>query len=232
MGCAASKPPAPGDWNKAYEALAHHESKERRSATRRGPRRGESLSRKEASSFVKKNAKDNHLEMVNDYTLGKTLGKGAFGEGQVATRKGQKFAIKILKKSALKKMRTGRTGSALDGIKTEIATMKKIAHPNCVHMYDVILDPNQDEIFLVLEFVNGGTSQSKDADDNPIPIPEQTIWSHLVHPPRTQLRPALGCVPSPRAAPLCTSTCTTTRWRSHRSGNDMPHTTLLRSATW
>jgi len=59
----------------------------------------------------------------------------------IAKRRNEKFAIKVLKKSALKKMRVGRTGSALDNMATEIATMKKIAHPNCVHMHDVIFDP-------------------------------------------------------------------------------------------
>ena len=78
-------------------------------------------------------------------------------------------------------MRQGRTGSALDTVKTEIATMKKISHPNCVQMFDVILDPDQDEVFLVLEYVDGGSSQIKGADGKPQRLPPRTIWSHLRH---------------------------------------------------
>ena len=34
--------------------------------------------------------------------------------------------------------------------------MRKLAHPNLVHMYDVVIDLEAEDIFLVLEFVDGG----------------------------------------------------------------------------
>jgi serine/threonine protein kinase len=123
----------------------------------------------------------NEITSVNDFAVVKGLGKGAFGEVFLSSRKGDLYAVKVLKKSALKRMRQGRTGSALDTVKTEIATMKKISHPNCVQMFDVILDPDQDEVFLVLEYVDGGSSQSKGADGKPQRLPHRTIWSHLRH---------------------------------------------------
>jgi len=71
--------------------------------------------------------------------------------------------------------------SAFDSIKTEIATMKKILHPNCVHMFEVIIDPSIDEVCLVLEYVEAGPSQRNGEDGQPIPLLERTIWSHMRH---------------------------------------------------
>ena len=59
--------------------------------------------------------------------------------------------------------------------------MKKINHPNCVHLFDVIVDDPRDEILIVLEYVDGGPSQKNDSSGAPIPLPERTIWSHLRH---------------------------------------------------
>ena len=176
MGCAQSTNTA-GDWNVQYEKNVHSNVQHHRETTRASRKAEKSKGQKHT---VKKSTKDNSLEMVNDYSLGKKLGKGAFGEVLLAKKGERKYAMKVLKKSALKRMRTGKTGSALDSIKTEIATMKKIQHPNCVHMYDVILDPGSDEIFLVLEFVDGGVSQVVGKDEKPIPVKERVIWSHLV----------------------------------------------------
>ena len=123
---------------------------------------------------------------LQDYEFGTQLGKGAFGEVFMATRWGEPYAIKVLKQSALKKSFAPRRGvtPALDLVKREIATMKKIAHPNCVHMFDVILDESigRERFCLVLEYVDGGTSQaSSPTDGKPIPLMAQTIWSHTRH---------------------------------------------------
>ena len=53
--------------------------------------------------------------------------------------------------------------------------------PNvAVHLYDVIIDPQTDEVYMIMEFVSGGPSQKCDAEGKPIPLPEATIWSHTV----------------------------------------------------
>ena len=179
--CSRGRADALEDWNAAYEetanALANSMKKSRQKSRRVSAKTATSIA-DGASSFVKKGGT---LNAVNGYAVGKRLGKGAYGEVFVASKGGESFALKVLKKSALKKVRQGRGGSALDGVKAEIATMKKISHPNCVHMFDVIIDDAHDEICLLLEFVDGGPSQKSGEDGKPLPLGEREIWSHTRH---------------------------------------------------
>ena len=201
MGCASSQQTVTinvdaANWNVAYEETTRKLSRRRSSSKISRGLLGES-----STALIEK--KGNQLERVNDYIITGALGKGAYGEVFKAKSDGEHFAVKVLKKSALKKMRTpgrkppgrpgGKPGMAtpgfgksigaevLDSVKMEIATMKKITHPNCVQMFDVILDPSQDEVFIVLEFVDGGTSQPLGPDGVAVPLPDRTIWSHLRH---------------------------------------------------
>ena len=132
---------AAGGWTSAYNRAC--ESLQRELAALRlklGKRVGGDTGR----ASVHKDG--NQIASVDDFEVVRALGKGAFGEVFLASRKQELYAVKVLRRSALKRMRQGRTGSALDNLKTEIATMKKIGHPNCVQMFDVILDPEQDEV--------------------------------------------------------------------------------------
>ena len=134
-----------GDWTTAYNRASNELSIQRKDTiSRMGKREGDEGQPSSPKAAVQKDG--NQIAAVNDFAIVKTLGKGAYGEVFLTRNKGDQFAIKVLKKSALKRMRQGRTGSALDSIKTEVATMKKIGHPNCVQMFDVILDPEQDEV--------------------------------------------------------------------------------------
>ena len=133
------------------------------------------------------------IAQINGYMISKTLGKGAFGEVFLGSKDEQSFAIKVLKRNKVKKSFRGPPGrpgggggpagqaSVLESVKAEIATLKKIAHPNCVQLHDVIYEPSDDQVFLVLEYVDGGVSQQAGADGKPIPLPDRTIWSHLRH---------------------------------------------------
>lgn len=46
----------------------------------------------------------------------------------------------------------------------EIAIMKKINHPNVVRLYEVIDDPRSNQVYLILEYVEGGVA-----------LPESTV---------------------------------------------------------
>jgi serine/threonine protein kinase len=196
MGCAASvggsavagdeEDTTGEDWNASYKLAQSSAEQERRTLTEKSSTLRRTSRQGSSKSFVSRlvsNSKTNEFTGVNDYTVTKRLGKGNFGEVFLATDpSGGSYAIKILKASALKKMKTGRHGSAFDSVKTEIATMKKIAHPNCVHMFDVIADGDDaTTIFLVLEYVDGGISQPIGKDGNPVPLQPRVIWSHMRH---------------------------------------------------
>lgn len=174
------------DWNASYQKnLAHGGS-----ITKMAP----SQKLDHESFKAQYNASTGQLAEINGYKALKSLGKGAFGEVYLTSKAGEQFALKVLKQSALKKTtglakRPGLGGgskggppkSALDAVKPEIATLKRIAHPNCVTLHEVIHDASADMVFLVLELVDGGPSQRSDAEGNPIPLPLRTIWSHTRH---------------------------------------------------
>ncbi|EGR32237.1 protein kinase domain protein, partial [Ichthyophthirius multifiliis] len=117
-------------------------------------------------------------KMINNYILIGNLGQGAYGKVALAVKKineneEQKFAIKIFKKSFLKKKReyyrdsTGvmKFKDALDNVKREIAIMKKLRHLNVIKLYEVIENPDNDKLYMVLEFAQGGQIIEWDDDD-------------------------------------------------------------------
>ena len=134
--------------------------------------------------------KKNTLTRVNQYKVDKMLGKGAFGAVYSATdEKSEIVAIKVMDKAELRKKSKaipgkpglgGRPGLSKPGmspkpgpaasggtivsetILKEIATMKRVMHPNCVRLFEVIDDRLGDRMFLVMEYLNGGEVLAKD----------------------------------------------------------------------
>ena len=119
----------------------------------------------------------NTLTKVNQYKLEQPpLGKGSFGAVYKASDPavGEYVAIKVMEKGELRKKSKGLGGrpkgpmggkpSKKDGggtivsmsILREIAVMKRVAHPNCVRLFEVIDDPVGDRIFLVMDLLLGG----------------------------------------------------------------------------
>ncbi|KAI9044923.1 serine/threonine-protein kinase [Aspergillus affinis] len=108
---------------------------------------------------------------VGPWQLGRTLGRGSTGRVRLAKHAltGQTAAIKIVsKKSAA--MAQSESIAAMDknighfscatarpmpsGIEREVVIMKLIEHPNVISLYDVW--ENRGELYLVLEYVEGG----------------------------------------------------------------------------
>lgn len=90
-------------------------------------------------------------DTIGPWKLGKTLGKGSSGRVRLAKNMetGKLAAIKIVPKT-----KSSRTGSLPYGIEREIIIMKLISHPNVMGLYEVW--ENKLELFLVLEYVDGG----------------------------------------------------------------------------
>ena len=101
---------------------------------------------------------DDGRRLVNGYELLGELGRGAFGTVELCERRGDLYAVKILRKSLLRKARTGRGrgANALVDARREIAIMKKLDHANLVGLVEAVDDEKAGKLYLVLEYVDCG----------------------------------------------------------------------------
>ena len=83
------------------------------------------------------------------YQLGQVLGTGAFGEVRKCVSRTSKLirAVKIIKKESMSKEEE-------ESFKQEMATLKKLDHPNILKLYEVFEDSKK--YFLVTEYCKGG----------------------------------------------------------------------------
>lgn len=107
---------------------------------------------------------------IGPWHLGKTIGKGSSGRVRKARHAwtGQDAAVKIVSRVVAQQLRTaslahmekllstGKKGKRMIpfGIDREVVIMKLIEHPNIISLYDVW--ENRGELYLVLEYVEGG----------------------------------------------------------------------------
>ncbi|KAF5310536.1 hypothetical protein D9619_007841 [Psilocybe cf. subviscida] len=99
---------------------------------------------------------------IGPWILGECVGKGASGRVKIAKhrRTGQLAAVKILPLAPLVNSRASlatqqaKSDKQRLGIDREITMMKLMNHPNIMRIYDVY--EGESELFLVLEYVEGG----------------------------------------------------------------------------
>eukprot|EP01060_Flectonema_neradi_P012844 TRINITY_DN19625_c0_g1_i1.p1 TRINITY_DN19625_c0_g1~~TRINITY_DN19625_c0_g1_i1.p1 ORF type:complete len:365 (+),score=66.31 TRINITY_DN19625_c0_g1_i1:72-1166(+) len=118
---------------------------------------------------------------VNQYSLIQKLGEGAFAKVKlVVDEDGMTFAAKIIKKSLMSKRRRrkGSCTSYMNMVHTEIAIMKKVRHPNIVVLHEVIDDPLNDKLFMIMEYVNGGCILDLHEDGTCAPLAADLIVSY------------------------------------------------------
>ncbi|RKP38913.1 kinase-like domain-containing protein, partial [Dimargaris cristalligena] len=107
------------------------------------------------------------------------LGRGVHGRVRLAVdiTTGQRYAIKIIDKwqgGGVRRLSARWNQSPLgrqpsvEKIRKEIAILKKCQHPNVVHLYEVIDDPAARKIYLVLEYLERGEIQWRDAQERPL----------------------------------------------------------------
>ncbi|DAZ96083.1 TPA: hypothetical protein N0F65_005861 [Lagenidium giganteum] len=84
-----------------------------------------------------------------NYTLGKTIGSGTFSVVREAIHKptGQRYAIKCIK-------REGLVAEDIEALKTEVAILKEMNHPNIMILHDFFQEEKY--YYLVTEFMAGG----------------------------------------------------------------------------
>ena len=114
------------------------------------------------------------------------LGRGSFGVVKKVfnTHDGQFYAMKIMSKSLLSKSRSfGRLNSdegnidGLDGVRREIAIMKRLDHPNIVRLIEVIFDESEEEdnVYLVMEYAENGPIMHVDLDDGEVEFEDGSV---------------------------------------------------------
>lgn len=111
-----------------------------------------------ASTTNTNTCKRKSRDTVGPWKLGKTLGKGSSGRVRLAKHMetGDLAAIKIVSKKNVRLQQVGVKGGVVlpYGIEREIIIMKLITHPNIMALYEVW--ENKSELYLVLEYVEGG----------------------------------------------------------------------------
>ncbi|KAI4723568.1 Pkinase-domain-containing protein [Aureobasidium sp. EXF-10727] len=139
------------------------------------------------------------IHRINQYTIKQEIGRGSFGAVHLAVDQfGNEYAVKEFSKSRLRKraqsnllrrpnqkrqpfhrMSTSdklapQANNSLDLIKEEIAIMKKLHHPNLVALIEVLDDPDEDSLYMVLEMCKKGVVMKVGIDDRADPYGEET----------------------------------------------------------
>jgi 5'-AMP-activated protein kinase catalytic alpha subunit len=87
---------------------------------------------------------------LENYVLGRTLGRGTFASVKFATHRltKEKVAIKIINKLKMTEP------DDMERLARELKIMQEVSHPHIVQMYEVLQTPR--DLHLVLEFASGG----------------------------------------------------------------------------
>ena len=137
-------------------------------------------------------------QRINQYLIKDEIGHGSYGAVRLATDQfGKEYAIKQFSKAQLRRraqsniLRRAPRGprnqsisqfseqrmleakDALFLIREEIAIMKKLNHPNLVQLYEVLDDPEDDSLYMVLEMCKKGVVMKMGIHGSVEPLPEE-----------------------------------------------------------
>jgi [calcium/calmodulin-dependent protein kinase] kinase len=95
--------------------------------------------------------------MLNEYIREYKIGSGSYGKVALyrSSVDGKHYAIKSFHKSHLRKLRVAPSETAMTDVLREVLIMKMLEHPNIVNLIEVIDDPESDDFYMVLEYVEG-----------------------------------------------------------------------------
>jgi serine/threonine protein kinase len=112
----------------------------------------------------------------NEYVFLATIGEGMCGKVKLAhcESRGGVVAVKIVRRGSVhaEALRAlGMTEGASElALRQEIAVMKKLRHKNIVALYEVIDDPRAAKMYLVMQYVDGGSIGAVQPDGTAVPI--------------------------------------------------------------
>lgn len=75
--------------------------------------------------------------------------------------------------SPLHRAESGKPMNSLDLIREEIAIMKKLSHPNVVSLVEVLDDPEEDSLYMVMEMCKKGVVMKVGLDTKADPYDEE-----------------------------------------------------------
>ena len=124
------------------------------------------------TTTVTRSQDDAGNKRINEYTCISELGKGAFGKVKLVIHTGgEYFAIKILDKTVLAKIKNGMGGkSALDDALTEIALLKLVQHRNICSLFEVIDDQENGKLYLIIDYYEKGPVYDLEKTQTPLPV--------------------------------------------------------------
>ncbi|KAE9339819.1 hypothetical protein PF008_g11401 [Phytophthora fragariae] len=120
---------------------------------------------------------------LNQYMFMEQLGKGAYGiVFKVESNETKEvFAAKCVDKKALKRIRVGRFGNALQSVKKELNIWKRFKHRHIVVLREVIDTDDSDELYMISELVEGGPVLDDDIECTPLNAElTKTFFTHLI----------------------------------------------------
>ncbi|KAG1342672.1 serine/threonine-protein kinase GRIK2 [Cocos nucifera] len=96
-------------------------------------------------------------KMINEYVRECTIGRGSYGKVVLyrSSIDGKQYAVKAFYKSRLSRVRVTPFETALSDARREVSIMKTLEHPNIINLIEVIDDPDSDQFYIVLEYVEG-----------------------------------------------------------------------------
>ena len=111
----------------------------------------------EVSNIVIKEKAADGSGIINGFKEKKQLGQGAFGKVKLVEHvlQEQHYAMKVLSKKGLTR-KVGSREKALELINNEINLMKTIQHHLVCKVISVIHDPDEDKLFIVMEYLARG----------------------------------------------------------------------------
>eukprot|EP00960_Hanusia_phi_P077351 768681-Hanusia_phi.AAC.5 len=111
------------------------------------------------------------VDWINEFEVVKDLGMGSFGTVKLVrdSKSGNLFAMKVFDKEKLRNKWIGAT-NMLEDVEKEIKILKLMDHPNCIKLYEVLDNPQDEKLFLRLEYCEGGQSMLFDAPVRSSPL--------------------------------------------------------------
>ena len=112
------------------------------------------------------------FECVNEYALLSTIGVGSCGKVMLAlnTKTNETFAIKIIPKKYL---------VANKGISYEVAIMKRLRHRHIVALYEAIDAVDENCLYLVMQYIDGGPIVKLDRHGQCEPLSEYLVKKYF-----------------------------------------------------